>query len=45
MSKANKHSVSVSGFVFNGLRVLDLLKEGDHRVRAEGDVTLIETDR
>ncbi|KAL4239017.1 Neurexin-2 [Mactra antiquata] len=33
---------TISGFVFNGMRILDLLTEGDPRVRMEGDVTLLE---
>lgn len=34
----------ISGFVFNGLRILELLKDGDPRVRVEGDVTLLENE-
>ncbi|XP_053395317.1 neurexin-1-like isoform X3 [Mercenaria mercenaria] len=32
---------TVSGVVFNGMRILDLLKEGDPRVSAEGNVSLV----
>jgi hypothetical protein len=31
----------VSGVVFNGLRILDLLKERDPRISSEGNVTLV----
>ena len=33
--------MSFIGLFFNGHRILDYLEEGDSRVTAEGDITLV----
>ncbi|XP_060602155.1 neurexin-1-like isoform X2 [Ruditapes philippinarum] len=37
----NAFQGTISGVVFNGLRILDLLKERDPRISSEGNVTLV----
>ncbi|XP_052769324.1 neurexin-1-like isoform X2 [Mya arenaria] len=36
---------TVSGLVYNGVRILDQLKHGDPRVRSEGDVSLVQREQ